>query len=360
MGMGAASGPVDGSSLMGSPGEWVAELQHQDPRASHENVVRAYLRQLATVLVGLNAMCDALDPPRVYARCVHKYREGVAPHRTFGVSMAGLARMDSIGRMIRDAGKRNLTGSYAETGVWRGGMSIYATAALQLHGMATRPVYVCDSFQGLPAPRTGSLRARSDAVYHRQKLGVGGVAQVLSNFDHYGVPRGQVVPVVGFFVDSMPPLRTALLAKGEKLAILRLDGDMYDSTVDVLYNVYDLVQVGGYIVIDDFGWDPGPSFGARYAIMDFRALHGIEDDAHAVRNIDGHAAWFYKAREVNLRRDLYLDSLTSNRKVGRQAHLRGPGAVLEKKPFFELTRLWREAWTDEERASADRVFNFTE
>ena len=121
-------------------------------------------------------------------------------------------------------------------------MSIYATAALQLSGGSHRPVYLCDSFQGLPKPRVGSWRARSDSVYHAQKLGVGGSGRVFENFDAYGVNRSQVQVVEGFFVNTMPGLRKKLVERGERLAILRLDGDMYDSTADVLYHLYDRVQ----------------------------------------------------------------------------------------------------------------------
>jgi len=49
---------------------------------------------------------------------------------------------------------------------------------------------------------------------------------------------------------SLPPLREELLRRGERLAILRMDGDMYDSTADILYNLYELVEVGGFVVID--------------------------------------------------------------------------------------------------------------
>ena len=110
---------------------------------------------------------------------------------------------------------------------------------------------------------------------------------------------------------------------------------MYDSTVDVLYNLYDLVEVGGFVVIDDFSWTSKMSFGARDAIMDFRHLHGIEGDAaHAVRNIDSTGAWFRKMREVNLRRDLYEETLkrtengSSAGKSSRQVKLRPDGVVL--------------------------------
>ena len=88
------------------------------------------------------------------------------------------------------------------------------------------------------------------------------------------------------------------LVRGERLALLRLDGDMYDSTIDIFYNLYDLVEVGGFIIVDDFGWheDLMESWGAKDAVLDFRAVHGIEDDAHIFHNIDDAGAWFRKAR----------------------------------------------------------------
>ena len=337
--------------LMGSPDEWISALKKQQPGATRYQSKNAYLAQLAMVLSGLNAMCDPSDAD--YYRCFAQYATGHGGHHTFGISMAGILRMQSLGNMIRTLDTRGLNGSYAETGVWRGGMSIYAAAALQIHGgsFSDRPMYLCDSFEGLPKPREGSWRARSDSVYHKQRLGVGGPSTVLRNFDLYGVNRSQVVPVVGYFVTSMPPFREALISRGERLAILRLDGDMYDSTADVLYNLYDRVQIGGYVVVDDFGWTERSSFGARDALMDFRMLHGIEDDAHAIRNIDCGGAWFYKAREVNLRRDMYQASLASTLTEARQRFLRVPNTVLAGPPFARLMKRWRTQWTAAEEAA---------
>ena len=183
-----------------------------------------------------------------------------------------------------------------------------------------------------------------------------GVQAVLQNFERYGISHKQVVPVEGYFIDSMPLLRAKLQSRGEKLAILRLDGDMYDSTVDVLYNLYDLVEIGGFVVVDDFGWTTKASFGARDAVMDFRSLHGIEGDpAHAVRNIDGHGAWWPKMREVALRRDLYARTLNSTATVGRQAELKPPSVVTKGVDFGRLQARWRESWTEEEKRQADAI-----
>lgn len=228
-------------------------------------------------------------------------------------------------------------------------MSILATAALQHYGLGSLPVYLCDSFAGLPMPRKGSLGASETyyAKFMNRTLAVG-EQRVLGNFDRFGVPRGQVTTWPGYFVDSLPPLRDRLLTTGERLSILRMDGDseciadstcqprglpcvnphhqrrlrnplhapVYDSTADILYNLYDLVSPGGYVIVDDFGWTSGirhkaiqsghgnstpfrALFGAKNALLDFRALHGLEDGNHIMVNIDGTGAYFVRSSSLH-------------------------------------------------------------
>ena len=123
--------------------------QQKEPRAA---AVKAYLAQLAMMLTGATFHCGSTPgftgDFAPLTSCLDMFRRGQGPHRTWGVSMAGLGRMASIVDMVEDVAKRGLNGSYAETGVWRGGMTILATAAFQLYGMPTRPVYLCDSFDG--------------------------------------------------------------------------------------------------------------------------------------------------------------------------------------------------------------------
>ena len=146
--------------------------------------------------------------------------------------------------------------------------------------------------------------------------------------------------VPGYFVDSLPGLRAELKGRGERLALLRLDGDMYDSTIDILYNLYDLVEVGGFIIVDDFGWheDLMESWGAKDAVLDFRAVHGIEDDAHIFHNIDDAGAWFRKARNVEIRHHQYKRGV----KDGNYSALR-PMPLLTAKDYARLRHKWDRA-----------------
>ena len=317
------------ASIIAPPDVWLKYLATSNPSAELNK--RTYLRFLMQMLSGLTLTCDMSAPLPAFAWCTEKFRGGglsvAAKEMARPITMAGLARMESLVGMIEHVSKHGPAGSYLEAGVWRGGMSIAATAALHVYGQAQRPVYICDSFDGLPRPRENSARP-NEIFYHdkgsfKKVLSVG-EQDVLNNFDIHGVPRTSVSSHKGYFVDSLPPLREQLLKRGERLAILRADGDMYDSTVDIFYNLYDLVEVGGFVVIDDYGWGSGAEhenthseamFGAKDAILDFRLVHGIEDPMH---DIDGGGAWFRKTHEVKLQRERYLSTL-SNQSTMRQA-----------------------------------------
>ena len=91
-----------------------------------------------------------------------------------------------------------------------------------------------------------------------------GADQVRANFDRYGLLDDQVRFLEGWFADTLP------MAPIEQLAILRLDGDLYESTMDALVPLYEKVSPGGFVIVDDYGaWEP-----CRKAVDDFRAQHG--------------------------------------------------------------------------------------
>ena len=120
--------------------------------------------------------------------------------------------------------KNNVEGDYIETGVWRGGASIYARAVLATLGKTDHRVsYVCDSFQGLP-PGDRSLD-RQDKGWELAYLGV--LKEIVAdNFNKYGLLDSNVVFAKGFFNKTMPPL----LKKIGTLAVMRLDvSTIYDN-----------------------------------------------------------------------------------------------------------------------------------
>ena len=78
----------------------------------------------------------------------------------------------------------------------------------------------------------------------------------------------QVCFLKGWFKDTLPT------APIEKLAILRLDGDMYESTMDGLRSLYHKLSPGGFLIVDDYGAVDA----CREAVCDFRNEHGIDDE----------------------------------------------------------------------------------
>ena len=138
---------------------------------------------------------------------------------------------------------KGVPGDLIETGVWRGGSTIFMRALLKAHGITDRTVWVADSFQGLPPPADAEDGADLSAV---EQLAVS-LGQVQGNFDRFGLLDDQVKFLQGWFADTLPT------APIEKLAILRLDGDLYSSTMDALTALYPKVSEGGYVIVDDYG-----------------------------------------------------------------------------------------------------------
>jgi hypothetical protein len=88
-----------------------------------------------------------------------------------------------------------------------------------------------------------------------------------------------VVFLQGWFEDTLPNVPI------DKLAVMRLDGDLYSSTVDSLSNLYPKLSVGGYCIIDDYALD-----GCRAAVDDYRAERNIKSP---IVKID-HTGIFWK------------------------------------------------------------------
>jgi O-methyltransferase len=90
--------------------------------------------------------------------------------------------------------------------------------------------------------------------------------------------------VPGWFRDTLPKLATEL----DAIAVLRLDGDMYESTIDALTHLEPLVSPGGFVTVDDYDGIEA----CRQAVTDYRTSHGITAEIHTV---DWTAIWWRKA-----------------------------------------------------------------
>jgi Macrocin-O-methyltransferase (TylF) len=193
-----------------------------------------------------------------------------------GLTMIGFQRLDSLQHCVEDVLQENIPGDLIETGVWRGGASIFMRALLKVHGVTDRKVYVADSFEGFPEPARSHLpEARADYLSVSLET-------VQKNFKRLGMLDDQVEFVKGWFSDTLPGLAD------RTWALIRLDGDLYDSTMDALVNLYPGLSPGGFVIIDDYSVHM-----CRDAVNDFRAAQGIEDEIH---EIDWTGVYWRKGR----------------------------------------------------------------
>ena len=158
---------------------------------------------------------------------------------TTALTLIGGKLLDEFQGLIQAVVSSETRGEIVETGVWKGGACIWAAAVLQSLGSDKR-VYVCDSFEGLPpVSHPKETISFDDSESLRIPL-----EEVEANFKRFGL-LDRAVFVKGWFKDTMPSLNIPV-------AILRLDGDMYESTDDVLRYMYDRVTPGGYVIVDDY------------------------------------------------------------------------------------------------------------
>ncbi|HEV7891446.1 MAG TPA: TylF/MycF family methyltransferase [Pyrinomonadaceae bacterium] len=203
----------------------------------------------------------------------------------FAHTMVGIKRLDNLQSCVEDVLRNNVPGDLIETGVWRGGSTIFMRGILKSYGVTDRRVWVADSFEGLPPPDPANYPSDKGDIHHTFDVLRVSLEEVQANFGRYGLLDEQVRFLKGWFRDTLPQ------APIERLAVLRLDGDLYESTMDSLTNLYPKLQPGGYLIIDDYVLEP-----CREAVTDFRAAHKIEDE---IIRIDGSGVFWQVSRLGN-------------------------------------------------------------
>jgi len=180
------------------------------------------------------------------------------------LSMIHMPNLDNIEVLVKYIKEKNIPGEFVETGVWRGG-AVILMAALNKELVLNKKIYAFDSFEGLP----------KESKYQEDKIVNGSdprfdyavsLEEVKANFSKYDLLDDNVIFVKGFFEETIPKVTI------DQVSLLRLDGDMYTSTICVLEHLYDKVPVGGVIIIDDYGWELA---GCRAAVDTFRQARNI-------------------------------------------------------------------------------------
>jgi len=196
-----------------------------------------------------------------------------------GLTMIGMKRLNALQQCAEDVLAQNVPGDFIEAGTWRGGAAIFLRAVLKANGAKDRTVWVADSFAGLPPADIQKYpKDAGDYDFSSPILAVP-LEQVQLNFERFGLLDEQVRFAKGWFKDSLPGL------SDKKWSLMRLDGDMYESTMDSLKNLYPNLSVGGFVIIDDY-------FGlecCREAVQDYRNANKIGEE---IQRIDWNGAYW--------------------------------------------------------------------
>jgi O-methyltransferase len=187
-------------------------------------------------------------------------------------TMIGIRRLNNLQECVERILSDNIPGDLIETGVWRGGASIFMRGILKAYEDQQRIVWVADSFEGLPRPDPEAYPADAGDEHHAYAELAVPLEEVEQNFRRYDLFDAQVRFVKGWFRDTLPSL------PARQFALIRLDGDMYESTMIALESLYPKLSPGGFAIIDDYGAIES----CRRAVDDFRDAHEIFDTMHEV------------------------------------------------------------------------------
>jgi hypothetical protein len=193
----------------------------------------------------------------------NKYYGSMWPSRAH--TMIGIPRLNNIQYCVEHVLRHNVPGDLIETGVWRGGATILMRGILKAHGVTNRVVWVADSFEGLPVADYTRYPRESNVDFHMMGELAVSLDEVRKNFERYDLLDDQVRFLKGWFSDTLPK------APIDRLAVMRLDGDMYESTMDALVNLYPKLSPGGFVIIDDYNAVQS----CNDAVDDFRKGAGI-------------------------------------------------------------------------------------
>lgn len=244
-----------------------------------------YLDLLINVVTNMiygDPWTNPINAPSLHPFDPELRREGRDHWPTVAHTMIGVRRLEHVRELGQRVIDEAVPGHFIETGVWRGGCCILMRGLLAANGVMDRQVYVADSFAGLPPPRPERFPQDEGLNLHLYPELAVSLDEVKGNFARYGLLDDQVVFVQGLFQDSLPALEAG------PFALMRLDGDLYESTYAALDALYPKLSPGGFVILDDFQLIAA----CRQAVLDYRARHHIEAVIHKP---DWNSAWWQKA-----------------------------------------------------------------
>lgn len=269
----------------------------------------------------VSKLCDSvLGEPMATAS--HKLMFGDIHLHKNEYTMVGVQRLKNFAASIAEVNRLEIPGDIVELGVWRGGGMMVASA-INIEAIEQRELYLFDAFENIPGYGSDSF------VKYLQVE----ESFVKDGFFKFGVMNEHVHFRKGLFQDTVPSWN-----KNDKIAVLRVDGNFYDSYQDAMYYMYESVPVGGIIIFDDVM--------SHASVMrfwkDFKKEQGLEED---LNRIDKHSAWFRKEKDVILNWKYFRAPQDVNKKTHcpmyiRQCHPSWPKRLTKTYHSSKWEQLW--------------------
>ena len=223
-----------------------------------------------------------------------EWSPSILPTTTQAVTCMPPSHLDNLEWACKYVIRNGIVGSFMECGVWKGGGLILMKAIIE-NFRSQRSVFGADSFRGLPIP-SEDYPADAGSVWHPGILREGGHGEwlvqgtevVRESFRRANVPMTDVYLIEGYFSE--------LANKGDQLpnsiAVLHLDGDMYQSTYECLEELYPRVVIGGIVIEDDY-LNPGFST-SQQAVVDYLRAIKRPENIRPVPGQHAYAAYWIK------------------------------------------------------------------
>ena len=198
----------------------------------------------------------------------------VLPH-----TLVGLERVQNLCRLAQRIEDEKIPGDVVECGVYNGGTAAIL-ARIATRSRMRRTVWLFDSFKGMPET---TERDGPEAQEYVGKV-LGNVGQVRALLKKTGADLNRVRIVEGYYQDTFPK------AEIDRIALLNIDADWYESVRLCFEKFYDSIVTDGFVSIDDYGHWPG----CRTAVDEFFQKRRL---AYPLQEVDYTARWFQKVEE---------------------------------------------------------------
>jgi O-methyltransferase len=211
-----------------------------------------------------------------------RFVDGLLKNLGYQHTMIGRARLENVAACLESIRREGVPGDLIECGVWRGGTSIFMCGFLKVFGIVDRAVWVADSFVGPPPPSLPQDENNDISAAKYPMLAIS-LEKVQDLFARYDLLDAQVRFLPGWFKETLPR------APIERVALLRIDADLYESTWDALSALYPKLRPGGFVIVDDYHCIPA----CPEAVDEYRQREDITTPLEA---IDWTGVFWQKSR----------------------------------------------------------------